>query len=102
MAIDVERARADTPGCRDVVHLNNAGAALPPRVVTDAVIEHLRLEERMGGYEAAAFADDRIEHTYDAVAALVGCRGHEIALVENASRAWDMAFYSGFGRRDRS
>ena len=27
---DVERARRDTPGSRNVAHLNNAGAALPP------------------------------------------------------------------------
>ena len=47
--IDVARVRADTPGCRDVVHLNNAGAALPPRVVVDTVIEHLELEARIGG-----------------------------------------------------
>ena len=48
--IDVARARADTPGCGDVVHLNNAGAALPPRTVVDTVIDHLELEARVGGY----------------------------------------------------
>ena len=28
--IDLVQARADTPGVAHVVHLNNAGAALPP------------------------------------------------------------------------
>ena len=39
-------ARADTPGCHDVVHLNNAGASLPTRRVVDTVVEHLELEAR--------------------------------------------------------
>ena len=49
---DIERLRQDTPACRDLVHFNNAGAALMPRPVVDAVVGHLRDEERFGGYEA--------------------------------------------------
>src|SRR3954453_12807625 len=92
--IDVERARADTPGCARVAHLNNAGAALPPAPVLDAVVEHLEREAQIGGYEAARERADRLEHTYDAIAALLGCARDEIAVVENATRAWDMAFYA--------
>jgi selenocysteine lyase/cysteine desulfurase len=62
--------------------------------VLDAVIDHLRLEAALGGYEAADTAREEVEHTYDAVAALLGCRPDEIAIVENATRAWDMAFYA--------
>jgi cysteine desulfurase/selenocysteine lyase len=94
LPLDVERARAETPGCRNVTHLNNAGASLPPQPVLDAVIDHLRLEASIGGYEAAAARLDRVEHAYDAVAELLGARREEIALVENATRAWDMAFYA--------
>jgi cysteine desulfurase/selenocysteine lyase len=92
--IDVFRARQDTPGCGQVLHFNNAGAALMPKQVLDAVMGHLRLEAEIGGYEAAESAHNAVEHVYDAASLLIGCRRDEIAIVENATRAWDMAFYA--------
>jgi cysteine desulfurase / selenocysteine lyase len=94
MAIDVRRARQETPGCENVVHFNNAGAALMPQPVLHATIGHLQLEALVGGYEAAAQAHEAVERVYDAAAALLGCQRDEIAVVENATRAWDMAFYA--------
>jgi selenocysteine lyase/cysteine desulfurase len=87
-ALDVDRLRADTPGCSEVTHLNNAGAALPPAIVTDTVVEHLRREERIGGYEAHAEADDRIAAVRTSAAALIGARTDQIALLESATSAW--------------
>lgn len=85
-ASDVERARAETPGCAFVTHLNNAGAALMPRPVLDATVAHLELEARIGGYEVAERQQDAVEHVYDAAARLLGCGCDEIATVENATR----------------
>jgi len=94
MSIDVERARADTPACERVTHLNHAGASLTPRQVLDAQVEWLRAEAETGGYELAdQRADDR-QRTYDEVAALLGAGNDEIALVENATFAWHQAFWS--------
>ena len=98
MAIDLARVRADTPGVANVLHFNNAGAALQPRPVTEAVIAHLMREAEIGGYEANEEAEPALEHCYDAIAQLLNCRRDEIAFVENATRAWDMAFY-GFPLR---
>jgi selenocysteine lyase/cysteine desulfurase len=92
--IDLKRLRADTPGCAKVAHFNNAGSSLPPKPVLKAVIDHLELEAEIGGYEAAAKAADRLESVYASVAKLINARPDEIALVENATRGWDMAFYA--------
>ncbi len=94
MTINLERARQDTPGCENVLHFNNAGAALTPQPVLDATIAHLQLEAQIGGYEAAKQANQAVENVYDVTARLLGCQRDEIAIVENATRAWDMAFYS--------
>lgn len=92
--IDVSEARADTPGVGNRIHFNNCGAGLMPRPVLDAVRNHLQTEYEIGGYEAEAGARKTIEGTYDALAALLNCSRDEIAVVENATRAWDMVFYS--------
>jgi cysteine desulfurase / selenocysteine lyase len=93
-AIDVARARAETPGCANVIHFNNAGASLTPRPVLDTVLGHLNLEASVGAYEAADRSEAALERVYDSLAALLGAHRDEIAVVENATRAWDMAFYS--------
>lgn len=98
----LDRVRADTPGAADVVHLNNAGASLPPRPVVDAVVEHLRLEERCGGYEAEAAVAERLDGVYSALAHLVGGDPAGLALTDSATRAWDLAVAGyPFRRGDR-
>ena len=100
--IDVERARAETPGVQHVLHLNNAGSSLPPKPVLDAVVGHLELEARIGGYEAFDANEEAIERFYGATAELIGAGPEEIAFCSSATRAWDLAFYSfRFERGDR-
>jgi selenocysteine lyase/cysteine desulfurase len=94
MSIDLARARADTPATATLLHFNNAGAGLMPSPVLETVIAHLRLEAEIGGYEAADAASERLERVYDSVAVLLGCAREEVALVENATVAWQLAFHS--------
>ncbi len=73
-----------------------------PAPVLDAMTEYLRREARIGGYEAAAETAQRLDHVYDDVARLIGARVDEIALMENATVAWQMAFYAiNFAPGDR-
>jgi len=94
LGIDLDRARRDTPGIDHVAHLNNAGGALRPSVVTDTVVAHLRREAEIGPYEAEAESEARVAGVYESVARLIGAQPDEIALVQSATAAWNVAFAS--------
>jgi selenocysteine lyase/cysteine desulfurase len=85
------RWRAETPGCERLVHLNNAGAALVPRPVREAIIAHLDREERLGGYEAADGQVGEIHRTYEKVGRLLGGAARNIAIVQNSTVAYAQA-----------
>lgn len=91
---DIERARRDTPGCKNVTHFDNAGASLMPRCVVESVVDHLQLEAAIGGYQAKDREFAKTERIYQAAANLINSEPDEIAFIENATRAWDMAFYA--------
>jgi len=84
----------DLLSAEGLVHLDNAGAALMPRCVLETQIEHLRLEAALGGYESARRKHAEIEAVYDSIARLINCRADEVAIVENATVGWMMAFYA--------
>ncbi len=92
--LDIDALRAETPGAAHRAHFNNAGAALMPLPVIAAMKQHLDREAMLGGYEAAEAEADAISAVYGSVARLINADISEIALTENATVAWQMAFYA--------
>jgi cysteine desulfurase / selenocysteine lyase len=92
--MDINRIRAETPALERQTFLLSAGASLMPDPVVDAMVEHLRLEQAIGGYGAADREHARIDSVYATVAELVNADRDEIALVESATVGWQRAFYA--------
>ena len=92
--LDLDRLRADTPATARRTYLHNAGAALMPVPVVEAMKRHIELEAEIGGYAAAAAEAPRLDAVYASVARLLNAAPEEIALMENATVAWQMAFYA--------
>lgn len=100
--MDIDRIRRDTPAASRLAYLHNAGAALMPASVVAAMKEHIDLESEIGGYAAADREARRLESVYGSVARLLNAAPDEIALMENATVAWQMAFYAlPFSKGDR-
>lgn len=100
--IDIDRIRADTPAADRLAYLHNAGAALMPVPVVAAMKGHIDLESEIGGYAAADREAHRLDSVYGSVARLLNAAPDEIALMENATVAWQMAFYAlPFRKGDR-
>lgn len=100
--IDIVRIRADTLAASRLAYLHNAGAALMPTPVVAAMKQHIDLESEIGGYAAAGREAARLDAVYGSVARLLNAAPDEIALVENATVAWQMAFYAlPFRKGDR-
>jgi selenocysteine lyase/cysteine desulfurase len=85
------RWRADTPACTRLIHLNNAGAALVPRPVQSAILDHLALEQEVGGYEAADARQAEVRNAYAAMGRLLGTEARNVALVQNSTVAFAQA-----------
>jgi selenocysteine lyase/cysteine desulfurase len=83
--------RADTPGCANQIHLNNAGAGLMPRSVLDAIVAHLNREAKFGAYESADDAEAAVNQAYVNIAKLLGTKARNLAVVENSTVAFFQA-----------
>jgi cysteine desulfurase/selenocysteine lyase len=84
--------RGETKGCQKLIHFNNAGASLPPDIVTEAIIAYLNDEASYGGYETESKYAQELDKTYHLIARLLNASKDEIAIFENASSAWGTAF----------
>lgn len=91
--LDVAALRVATPGTAHVAHLNNAGAALMTQATLDAVVDHLRLEATIGGYEAADAAAPALAATRTGAAALLGASPDEVALTTGDTASFTKAFW---------
>lgn len=86
--------REDIPACTNSVYLNSAGASPTHSATHNAMVAHLQLERELGGYQAAIKAMPAIEAFYTNIGTLINAQPHEISYCENATRAWQMAFYA--------
>jgi cysteine desulfurase / selenocysteine lyase len=89
--MNLTQLRHDTPATADLIHLNNAGAALMPTVVTEAVDQYLAYEARHGGYEAQAAYDSQLADFQTDVARLLGGQPRNWAFCYSATDAYARA-----------
>lgn len=93
LPVDVDAERAATPGCANVAHLNNAGAALPTTATLDTVITHLRLEAEIGGYEAESAVSDKVTAVRTSAATLLGARIDDVAITGSDTEGFTKALW---------
>lgn len=89
---EIQQLRAETKGTSVIKHFNNAGASLPPDVVVETIVDYLKEEAIYGGYETEYKYREELENTYTLIAKLINADKDEVAIVENASTAWGLAF----------
>ena len=92
--MNIEKIRRDTPGTKNRLHFNNAGAALPPRPVLKKMQDVLRLESEIGGYEAMDKLADELAGFYPVMAKFLNCSAHNVAFAHSATDAWTQALSS--------
>jgi selenocysteine lyase/cysteine desulfurase len=92
--VNISKIRKETIGCDFVTHLNNAGAALMPAIVADAIRNYIYEEERYGGYETRDRKAAELEQFYDYAATLLRCKAHNIAFTTDATDSYNKALSS--------
>jgi len=65
-----------------------------PAPVVDAIASFLEYEMLHGGYEAQVAHAEQLAGVYSSIGSLVGADRSEVAIMDSATRAWDMVLYS--------
>ncbi len=91
---EVQKFRNETAGTKNVIHLNNAGSGLMPDIVTEAQLNHIKLESEIGGYEASALRADTVKAFYDQASLLFNCKPANIAFTASATDSYTRALSS--------
>lgn len=91
---EIATFRNETNGCKNVIHLNNAGAGLMPNSVTQVQLDHIKLESEIGGYEASALMASEIQNFYIQCAKLFNCKPTNIAFTASATDSYTRALSS--------
>ena len=89
---EILKFRALTKGTVECIHFNNAGSSLPADNVVNTVVDYLLDEAMNGGYETEFKYQAELENTYTLIARLINAEINEVAIVENASLGWGLAF----------
>ena len=87
----IEQYRDDTPGCREKIHFNNAGASLTPSSVVEAQKQYLDLESVTGGYEASDMQASEIKKFYETMGRLTNSSAKNIAFTSSATNSFARA-----------
>jgi cysteine desulfurase / selenocysteine lyase len=87
-------------------HFNHAGMSTTPTPAFARVLEHLELEQQIGGYEAAEAVESELAAVAESVARLLGARASEVTITESATAAWEWSLWAmaetfGWGANDR-
>ncbi|MCG8556710.1 MAG: aminotransferase class V-fold PLP-dependent enzyme [Proteobacteria bacterium] len=72
---------------RSVINLNNAGVCPCPRIVTNAVVDHIWEQEKVPPHTAFTTRGPRMEVVRAKLARLFGCGAEEIAITRNATES---------------
>lgn len=90
---EVQMLRAETRGAAANIHFNNAGASLLPNAVLKTVVDYLNEEAVSGGYEIEDLYRQQLGDAYSTIARLINADPAEVAIAENASTGWCIAFH---------
>ena len=75
---------------RNIINLNNGGVSPAPKVVMDAEIRYLEMENMTPTYYMWRILDPGIENARRRLARVFGCDPEEIAITRNASEALEI------------
>ena len=93
--MDTDKIRQDIRGLSDgKLFFNNAGSSLMPNIVVNSMIDYLRQEEQLGGYEVANRNTELLENFYIETAKLINCKPSNIAFMTSATEAFAKALSS--------